>query len=79
MEVRYCPWCGTSQREEIGLDLLLFRAYHQLMRARKKADHKDGLWDHIHIAAANTETARVLVEGAEVLEDDGVTNQEWSQ
>jgi len=72
VEVHYCPWCGTSQREEVGLDLLLFRAYHQLIRAREQVDAGDHtqLWDYLQGAAGRTESARVLVEGPEVLEDD---------
>ena len=68
---RYCPWCGASLRE-VEINLLLFRAYHQLIRAREQIDRDDDaqLWDYVQGAAGRTESARVLVEGPEVLEDD---------
>jgi len=48
---------------------LLERARELLVDARDQLDQEDDEWDYVQGAAAQAESAQVLVDGAEVLDD----------
>jgi len=56
--------------DEPDVGPLLERAQELLTDAREQLDQDDDAWEYIQGAAGRTESARVLVDGPEVLEEE---------
>jgi hypothetical protein len=58
---------SSGDAERVGD--LLEQAYNLLIEARGQLDQGSKEWDYVQSAAARTESAQVVIEGPEVLED----------